>query len=104
MKAVVKKKKPLLLQKHKKERIDFVIRHKDWTLEDWKRVVWLDEIKINYLGSNGRNELGKGQESVMICIFLHSLFYPLSYFLSGQPSSAVEVAQSHRLIEGKTRV
>ena len=38
MKAVVKKKKPLLLQKHRKERMDFAIRHKDWTL-DWKRVV-----------------------------------------------------------------
>jgi len=32
MKAVVKKKKPLLSQKHRKERIDFAIRHKDWTM------------------------------------------------------------------------
>ena len=34
MKAVVKKKKLLLSQKHRKERMDFAIRHKDWTLED----------------------------------------------------------------------
>ena len=34
MKAVVKKKRPFLLQKHRKERMDFAIRHKDWTLED----------------------------------------------------------------------
>ena len=58
MKAVVKKKKPLLSQKHRKESVDFAIRHKEWTLEDWKRVAWLDETKINCLGSG----LGKGQE------------------------------------------
>ena len=45
MKAVVKKKKPLLSQKHRKERMDFAIRHKDWTLEDWKWVVWSDSRK-----------------------------------------------------------
>ena len=54
MKAVVKKKKPVLSQKHRKERMDFAIRYKDWTLEDWKRVVWSDETKINCLGSDGR--------------------------------------------------
>ena len=32
----------------------FAIRHKAWTLEDWKRVVWSDETKINCLGSDGR--------------------------------------------------
>ena len=63
MKAVVKKKKSLLSQKHRKERMDFAIRHKDWTLEDWKRVVvWSDETKINHLGLDGRKWFGKGQE------------------------------------------
>src|SRR6266481_220325 len=42
MKAVVKKKKPLLSPRHRKERMDFAIRHKDWTLEDWKSMVWSD--------------------------------------------------------------
>ena len=54
MNAVVKKKKPLLSQKHRKERMGFAIRHKDWTLEDWKRMVWSDETKVNHLGSDGR--------------------------------------------------
>ena len=58
MKAVVKK-KPLLSQKHRKERMDFPIRHKDWTLEDWKRVVWSDETKINCLGSDDRKWVWK---------------------------------------------
>ena len=36
--------------------MDFAIRHKDWTLGDWKRVVYLDETKINCLGSDGRKQ------------------------------------------------
>jgi transposase len=54
MKAVVKKKKPLLSAKHKRNRMDFALAHKDWTVEDWKKVVWSDETKINRLGSDGR--------------------------------------------------
>src|SRR6266850_2309912 len=54
MKAVVKKKKPLLTTRHKRERLDFAVMHKDWTVEDWKRVIWSDETKINRLGSDGR--------------------------------------------------
>ena len=34
--------------------MDFAIRHKDWTLEDWKRVVWSDDTKVNHLESDGR--------------------------------------------------
>ena len=30
--------------------MDFAIAHKDWTLEDWKKVIWSDETKINCLG------------------------------------------------------
>ena len=54
MKAVVKKKQPLLSQRHRRERLDFAISHKDWTVDDWKRVVWSDETKINCLGSDRR--------------------------------------------------
>ena len=54
LKAVVKQKKPLLKPRHKAARLDFALRHKDWTLDDWKKVVWSDETKINRLGSDGR--------------------------------------------------
>ena len=53
LKAVVKTKRPLLSAKHRKARLDFAHAHKDWTLDDWKRVVWSDETKINRLGSDG---------------------------------------------------
>src|ERR1700733_7597398 len=53
MKAVVKTKHPLLSARHHKAHLDFAHAHKDWTLDDWKRVVWSDKTKINCLGSNG---------------------------------------------------
>src|SRR5215472_780472 len=59
MKAVVKQKRPRLLPRHKKARLDFAITHKDWTVEDWKKVVWSDETKINHLGSDGRKWVWK---------------------------------------------
>lgn len=59
MKAIVKKKCPFLSAKHRRERLDFAYTHKDWTLEDWKRVVWSDETKINRLGSDGRKWVWK---------------------------------------------
>jgi len=59
MKAVVKKKRPFLSKKHKKARMDFALTHQHWTLEDWKKVVWSDETKINRLGSDGRKWVWK---------------------------------------------
>ena len=59
MKAVVKAKRPLLSKRHRKARLDFAIQYKDWTLEDWKTVVWSDETKINRLGSDGRKWIWK---------------------------------------------
>jgi hypothetical protein len=59
MKAVVKRKRPLLTKRHRQERLDFAISHQDWTMEDWKNVVWSDETKINRLGSDGRKWVWK---------------------------------------------
>jgi transposase len=53
MKAYVKKKKPLLTPRHRKQRLDFAIKYQHWTREDWHRVVFSDETKINRLGSDG---------------------------------------------------
>ena len=53
MKAVVKIKCPLLSARHRKAHLDFAYAHKDWTMEDWKKVIWSDATKINHLGSDG---------------------------------------------------
>jgi hypothetical protein len=54
MKAVVKRKRPFLKPRHRRERLQWAERCKEFTLEDWKRVIWSDEVKINRLGSDGR--------------------------------------------------
>ena len=52
--AVIKRKCPLLTQKHRQERLKFAHTHSNWTVEDWKRVLWSDETKINRIGNDGR--------------------------------------------------
>jgi len=59
MRAVVKRKRPLLRARHRRERMDFALSHLHWTVEDWKRVVWSDETKINRLGSDGQKWVWK---------------------------------------------
>jgi transposase len=52
--SVVKKKCPLLKRQHRINHLKFAKYHENWTVEDWKRVLWSDETKINRIGSDGR--------------------------------------------------
>jgi len=54
LEAIVKPKKPNLSPKNVKERLEWAIAHEDWTKDDWRRVIWSDETKINRFGSDGR--------------------------------------------------
>lgn len=51
---IVKPKKSLLSKKNIKRRLDWANSHMDWTIADWKRVVWSDETKIDRFGSDGQ--------------------------------------------------
>jgi transposase len=53
LKAVKKPKKPKINYAQRQVRKAFAIAHQHWTVEDWKRVLWSDETKINRLGSDG---------------------------------------------------
>jgi transposase len=39
-------KRPLLTQKHAKERLVWAKAHRHWTVDDWKRIIWSDESAI----------------------------------------------------------
>lgn len=53
--AIEKKKKPLLSKKNIKARLAYYSAHKDWTEDDWKKVIWSDESKINRYSTDGRS-------------------------------------------------
>ena len=48
-----KKKKPMLSRANTKARLEFAKGHRYWTVEDWKRVIWSGETKINRFQSEG---------------------------------------------------
>jgi transposase len=66
MKAVTKKKKPYLQPRHIRQRLEFALRHQSWTVDDWKRVIWSDETKINRMGSDGRKWVWKKPSNTLI--------------------------------------
>ena len=53
LRSIIKKKKPKLSKKHRRERMIWADKYKNWTIDDWHRVIWSDETKINRLGSDG---------------------------------------------------
>ena len=59
MRAVVKSKRPLLKASHRKERLNFAHKYRNWTIEDWKMVLWSDEAGINRIGLDGRQWVWK---------------------------------------------
>ena len=55
LKIQAKKKKPLLSTKNIKARLEFAKSHHYWTIEDWKWVIFIDEIKINCFCAEGHS-------------------------------------------------
>ncbi|KAG1299865.1 hypothetical protein G6F64_012791 [Rhizopus arrhizus] len=51
--ARIKKHKPFLKAIHMKKRLAWANAHKDWTKDDWRRMVFSDETKVNVWGSDG---------------------------------------------------
>jgi transposase len=53
--SIEKPTKPLLSKKNITKRYAFAKQHQYWTIDDWKRVIWSDEAKINRFTSDGRS-------------------------------------------------
>lgn len=43
----IEKKKPLLSEKYRKARLDFVKKYESWLHEDWKKIIFSDKTKIS---------------------------------------------------------
>lgn len=46
-------KKPSISEKNRRQRLAWAEKHRHWTEDDWKRVIWSDESKINRCTSDG---------------------------------------------------
>ena len=55
LRAHIKQKKPMLTARHRKLRLAFARAHQHWTVEDWKKVWFSDETKLNLFGSDGKD-------------------------------------------------
>jgi hypothetical protein len=55
LQAHVRRKKPLLTERHKRARRDWARAQSDWSTEDWNSVIFSDESKFNQVGSDGRS-------------------------------------------------
>ena len=53
--AQVQQKKLFLSCKHVLTRLRFVQGYENWTVDDWKRVIFSDETKINRFNLHGRS-------------------------------------------------
>jgi transposase len=62
--------KPGLTQKMRKERLEWCLAHQDWTLEDWKNVIWTDETSVILLHRRGSYRIWRTKEErfVRSCI------------------------------------
>ena len=54
LKARLAYKKPLVSLKNRKKRLSFAKDHEHWGIEDWKKVLFTDETKVNLVGSDGK--------------------------------------------------
>jgi len=54
LRATTKKKKPFLTTLQQKKRLSFALKYHNYTIEDWKQLVFSDEVQFNRMGSHGR--------------------------------------------------
>ena len=57
--------KPLISEANRKKRLQFAREHKDWTLEQWKKVMWSDESRFTLFQSDGRIRVRREADEVM---------------------------------------
>ena len=51
----------MLKGSHCQQHLKFAQYYGNWTVEDWKKVLWTDETKINRIGSDGKVYVWKQQ-------------------------------------------
>ncbi|GBN27845.1 hypothetical protein AVEN_222637-1 [Araneus ventricosus] len=56
---------PLLNARHRAARLAWAREHREWSLEDWKRIAWSDESRFRLLHADGRLRICRqGHEAI----------------------------------------
>ena len=63
-----KRKRPLLSSKHRKARLAFARKYKDWTVDDWKRVFFRMRLKSIAMDLMDANIVGESVDLVLSII------------------------------------
>ena len=66
LRGCVAVKKPLLRAQNKKKRLQWAILYKDYTAEDWEKVLWTDESKFEVFGTKPRIHVRRKQSEKLI--------------------------------------
>jgi len=80
--SIVKKKCPLLKQWHWIAYLKFAKYHENWTVKDWKWVLWSDKTKINRIGSDGVKIMDAWVKELSWSLHLGLFWAPLLYLQS----------------------
>lgn len=61
---------PLLTREHRRARLRFAQEHRDWTVDDWKRVLFTDETRVALNSPDGRRRVWRrpGERNSQCCI------------------------------------
>ena len=55
-----------MTKKMRKERLEWCLQHKDWTLEDWRNVIWSDETAVVLLHRRGRYRIWRKADEATV--------------------------------------
>lgn len=88
LRARTPRKKPYLNKKQRQKRLDWALAHRDWTEEDWARVIWSDESKVSIFGSDGVKFVRRrpGEDLLPECTTV-TMKHPVSVMLWGSMAS-----------------
>jgi len=68
-----------LYLKQRQKRIDWALAHREWSEEDWSRVIWSDETKINIFGTDGVRYIRRRRcEDILPKCIIPTMKHPVS--------------------------
>ncbi|KAK1794284.1 hypothetical protein P4O66_011177 [Electrophorus voltai] len=65
LKSCKARKKPFINEKQRRARLKFVKDHKDWTIEDWSKVIFSDECNIQLCPTP--DHVKQGIKQIFLC-------------------------------------